>query len=90
MIAVLLNGKLGFNGYSEVAKGGAGFVEIALPLVFRAAIYTSSPQLILIHNHPSGDSTPSREDVVFTDKVAEVGKILGICFGHAGLMPSIT
>jgi DNA repair protein RadC len=38
----------------------------------------SSASVIMIHNHPSGDPSPSREDIMVTEKLIEGGKLLGI------------
>ena len=46
--------------------------------VFRAAIKDTASSIILVHNHPSGDPTPSREDIAVTDRLTEAGKIIGI------------
>ena len=46
--------------------------------VFRAAIKDASSSIILVHNHPSGDPTPSREDIAVTNRLTECGKTLGI------------
>lgn len=46
--------------------------------VFRPAIKDSSSAIILAHNHPSGDPTPSREDYSVTERLTESGKVLGI------------
>jgi DNA repair protein RadC len=46
--------------------------------VFRSAIKDAASSIILAHNHPSGDSTPSREDRAVTDRLTEVGKVIGI------------
>ncbi len=46
--------------------------------VFRAAIVESAAAVILVHNHPSGDPTPSREDREVTDQLAEAGRLIGI------------
>ena len=46
--------------------------------VFKAAIRHSAASIILAHNHPSGDPTPSREDIEITEKLAEAGRVLGI------------
>lgn len=46
--------------------------------IFRAAIRDSSSCVLLAHNHPSGDPTPSREDIVVTDRMTEAGKLIGI------------
>lgn len=46
--------------------------------VFKAAVMVNAASLILAHNHPSGDSEASREDIDITRKLAEAGNILGI------------
>ncbi len=46
--------------------------------VFAAAVRDSSAALILVHNHPSGDPVPSREDRECTQRLCRAGKILGI------------
>ncbi|RKD33200.1 RadC family protein [Thermohalobacter berrensis] len=46
--------------------------------VFKNAIKRSSSSIILIHNHPSGDPSPSKEDISITKRLVEGGKILGI------------
>lgn len=46
--------------------------------VFRAAIKRAAASFIAIHNHPSGDPTPSREDIELTKRLVEVGSITGI------------
>ncbi|CAN5674473.1 DNA repair protein RadC [soil metagenome] len=46
--------------------------------VFRAAITESAAAMILVHNHPSGDATPSPEDRIVTTQLAQAGKLLGI------------
>lgn len=46
--------------------------------VFKSALLESSASVIMIHNHPSGDPSPSREDIMVTEKLVEGGKLLGI------------
>ena len=46
--------------------------------VFREAVRQSAACVILAHNHPSGDPTPSKEDIDITRRLIEAGKILGI------------
>jgi DNA repair protein RadC len=46
--------------------------------VFREAIRRSSASLVCVHNHPSGDPTPSPEDVQITRRLADAGKLIGI------------
>jgi DNA repair protein RadC len=46
--------------------------------VFRTALMESAAHIIVAHNHPSGDPTPSREDIEITKKLVETGTIMGI------------
>jgi len=46
--------------------------------LFKSAIKESANSVILVHNHPSGDPTPSREDKEVTERVIDAGKLLGI------------
>ena len=46
--------------------------------VFKKAILNNSSHVIIAHNHPSGDPTPSEDDIVTTRRLVESGKILGI------------
>ncbi len=58
-----------------------GTINYAAPVIrecFRLALIRNSKNIILTHNHPSGDTSPSREDKTFTQKVIEAGKILEV------------
>ena len=46
--------------------------------VFKSALLASAAHIIVVHNHPSGDPTPSREDIEITKKLVETGTIMGI------------
>jgi DNA repair protein RadC len=46
--------------------------------VFKAAIRRNAPSLIVIHNHPSGDPTPSPDDIAITRLIAQAGEILDV------------
>ena len=46
--------------------------------VFQAAISHAAASMILVHNHPSGDPTPSPEDIAVTRRMAEAGKVMDI------------
>ncbi len=46
--------------------------------IFREAIAQGSATIILCHNHPSGDPTPSRDDIALTERLTKVGEIMGI------------
>ena len=46
--------------------------------VFRPAIHVSAASILLVHNHPSGNAEPSREDRLVTNRLEEAGRTLGI------------
>jgi DNA repair protein RadC len=51
--------------------------------VYKEALKWSAASIIVAHNHPSGDPTPSREDIQVTKRLKEAGEILGIdCLDH--------
>ncbi|MGB9940657.1 RadC family protein [Methanosarcina sp.] len=63
----------------EVVSVGSLNASIVHPReVFKSALLESSASVIMVHNHPSGDPSPSREDIMVTEKMVEGGKLLGI------------
>jgi DNA repair protein RadC len=46
--------------------------------VFREAIVACAPNIIIVHNHPSGDPSPSPDDAALTKQAVDTGKLLGI------------
>lgn len=63
----------------EVVSIGSLNASIVHPReVFKSALLESSASVIMVHNHPSGDPSPSREDIMVTEKMVEGGKLLGI------------
>ncbi|MBV5329945.1 MAG: DNA repair protein RadC [Chlorobium sp.] len=46
--------------------------------VFKTALVSSAAAIVLVHNHPSGDASPSSEDIVITRRLKEAGELLGI------------
>jgi len=61
-----------------IGVGGLNEVGVHPREVFRAAIMVGAAAIILAHNHPSGDASPSREDLALTLRMCDVGKLLGI------------
>jgi DNA repair protein RadC len=62
----------------EVARGTVSGVEVHPREVFRAAIRIAAAGVVLVHNHPSGDPTPSAEDVELTRRLRAAGELTGI------------
>jgi DNA repair protein RadC len=61
-----------------VYQGGLNATVIRLSDCFREAVCLGAAAIVFVHNHPSGDPTPSPEDVRLTEEAARVGDLLGI------------
>jgi DNA repair protein RadC len=77
-IAVLLNARNETIREITVAVGCLTGSLVHPREVFQPAVRDSAAAVILVHNHPSGDPTPSPEDVQLTERLVEAGRILGI------------
>lgn len=62
----------------EVARGSVAGVEVHPREVFRPLVRMAAAGGVLVHNHPSGDATPSTEDIELTRRLREVGRLIGI------------
>lgn len=76
--ALLLNTRNQVIGTDKVSVGTLNSSTVHPRELFRSAIKRSAASVILVHNHPSGDPTPSREDLDITARLGEAGKIIGI------------
>ena len=65
-------------GHTIVTKGLVDRSHVHPREVFRTAILNGSSKVILAHNHPSGDVSPSRQDLDSTENLVKAGKIIGI------------
>lgn len=74
----MLNNRNKLMKIKDVAIGGGNFVNTTIKSVLNEAVKIESAKIILIHNHPSGDPTPSKQDIEFTKKVQQASEILGI------------
>lgn len=66
------------HGFMQVAQGGIGSVHVDASELFRHALRMSCAALVLMHNHPSGSSVASPEDILLTKRLVECGNILGL------------
>ncbi len=64
--------------YHEVARGTLDTVLVTPREVFKAALLANAAAVILCHSHPSGDPTPSQDDVALTRRLSAAGTLLGI------------
>lgn len=58
--------------------GGANFANLSIKDILEEPIKMKAPKIILVHNHPSGDATPSVQDIDFTNRLYDVTTLLGI------------
>ena len=75
---ILLNTKNEVLGIPEIYKGSVNTSVIRVGELYREAIREGCPAIIVVHNHPSGDPTPSPEDVAVTKQMVEAGRLLDI------------
>jgi len=62
----------------EVYKGTLNSSQVRVAEIFREAVRQNCAALIVVHNHPSGDPTPSAEDVRVTESIVQAGELLDI------------
>ncbi|WP_291584236.1 RadC family protein [Clostridium sp. UBA6640] len=75
---IMLNSKNVVIAVKHISVGSLNSSIVHPREVFLEAIKNSSASVIICHNHPSGDPTPSKEDINITNRLKECGKILGI------------
>ena len=77
-IAFLLNGRHRLQAAHVCSIGTAGNTMVHPREVFQAAIVANATAIVVAHNHPSGDPTPSGEDKQVTDRLRQAGQLIGI------------
>ena len=75
---LLLNTRHELLGIREIYSGNVSSAVVRVAEVFRPAIRDNAPFIIVAHNHPSGDPTPSEDDVKVTRDLVAAGKLLGV------------
>lgn len=75
---LLLNQANKIIGRQKVSMGGTTGTVVDAKVVFKKAIEGNAVYLILVHNHPSGNITPSRQDFAVTHQLVAAGKVLNV------------
>ncbi len=75
---VLLNSKNKVIGFPVISRGSLDQTIVYPRDVFRPAIVSGAQFIVLVHNHPSGDPTPSEQDILLTRELCLCGKVMGI------------
>ena len=75
---IILNNKNEIIKIKKIAQGGINSVNMSMREILVEPIRIQAPKMILIHNHPSGDSTPSKVDIQITQRLFEVAQLFDI------------
>lgn len=75
-----LNSKNHVVSFTEIARGGVDWCNLSMCEIFKNVLLSSSQKFIIIHNHPSGDPTPSQADIEVTKNIKKNAKMLQVQF----------
>ncbi len=78
MKLLMLNSKSRLIGESDISKGTVNASLITPREIFIEALQKNAVSIIILHNHPSGDPSPSREDMIITERIRQAGELIGI------------
>ncbi len=78
VLLIMLDNKGHLLGEKQISKGTVNASLISPREIFILALKFDASSIILIHNHPSGDSTPSKPDRMITKQICECGKLMNI------------
>lgn len=78
MKLLMLNSKSKLLGETDISKGTVNASLITPRELFIEALQKNAVAIIILHNHPSGDPTPSKEDMLTTKRIREAGALIGI------------
>ncbi|NRT78414.1 RadC family protein [Clostridium beijerinckii] len=78
LVVCCLNTKNEPTSISTVSIGSLNSSIVHPREVFKTAILSNAASVIISHNHPSGDTVPSKEDINITERIKEAGDIIGI------------
>ena len=75
---IILNSRNYIEKIIEVTIGGSNFASISIRDILSEVIKMQAPKFIIVHNHPSGESSPSSKDIEFTNTLYDLAKTMGI------------
>lgn len=78
LVALYLNARYELIQREIVGQGSLNSMLLTAKEIFSPALQTPCAFVILAHNHPSGDPTPSEDDIAFTTRIHEAGEVMGI------------
>lgn len=78
LVVVLLDTRNHFLEKVEIYRGSVNSSQVRVAEIFTPAIRRNATSIIVLHNHPSGDPTPSPDDVAMTRAIVQAGKLLDV------------
>ena len=75
---IVLNTRNQVLEIAELYQGSVNSSQVRIAEILRPAVQQMAPAMIVVHNHPSGDSSASPEDIALTRSLVEAGKLLDI------------
>lgn len=78
MYMICVNTKNKVIGVFEISHGTVNASLVTPREVFQKALLANAVSIILMHNHPSGDCTPSSQDIEITKRLSEAGRVVGV------------
>lgn len=75
---LILNNKNVIQKILDIAIGGTNFVNVEPKSILQETVKMEMPKIIMVHNHPSGDATPSDADIEMTNRIDKCAQLLGV------------
>ena len=75
---IILNTKNVILKILDLSIGGTSYAVLEPKIVLEEAVKMQAPKIILVHNHPSGDPTPSTSDIKLSEQLKNAGELIGI------------
>ena len=75
---IILNSHNTILKIQTISQGGTNSVQVDTKDILMEAVKMGAPKIIMVHNHPSGETNPSKADIEFTEKLAKAVEVFGI------------
>ena len=75
---IAMDNKNQIISFSQIAKGGTNLCNFDTKTLFKTILLCNANKFILVHNHPSGDCTPSETDYETTERIQDASRLLGL------------
>ena len=76
--SAFFDAKCNFLGEEQISSGSLSFAYVSPMELFRKALLKNAVMIVILHNHPSGDPYPSKEDSELTQRIADGARLLGL------------